>query len=63
MTKKQFAELNIGDLIQHVGSSDKYIIIGNYGNHCTAVRMVDITNPVEWMVRYKAYHEPTTEQE
>ena len=43
-----------GDMVTPGNDSRVYIVTGNYGKHVTAVRTVDITNPLEWALRYKA---------
>ena len=42
--------LSPGDYIKHKGSHNIYVVTGNYGDHVTAVRTVDVTNPSEWQV-------------
>ena len=43
-----------GDMITLGNDSDVYIVTGSYGKHVIAVRTVDIKNPLEWALRYKA---------
>jgi len=43
-------ELKPGMTVRHKGSSDAYLIHACYGNRATAVRTVDITNPIEWEI-------------
>jgi len=54
MTKADFHELNVGDMITHDNDSHTYIVTGNYGGRVTAIQTVDTTNPTEWALRYKA---------
>lgn len=57
MTSEEMKQLNVGDLIRHAGVSPHGLVVtGNYGNHITAVRTVDISNPIEWILVAKASH-------
>lgn len=42
-------ELEIGDIVQHKGSGNSYVVVGNYGTFVTAVKEQNIMNPVEWV--------------
>lgn len=44
------SELQPGDTIAHVGGGLPYMVTRNYGDHVTAVRTVDVSNPPEWKV-------------
>jgi hypothetical protein len=44
------SELSTGDHISHRGNGIRYVVIANYGDHVTAVRVADVTNPQEWQV-------------
>ena len=61
MTPQEFAHLRMGDIIAHTDEYTTYIVTGNYGDHVTVVRTIDIANPTEWDVRYKAKMTPTGE--
>lgn len=43
-------ELRVGDTVRGRLSGAPYVVTGNYGDHVTAVRTVDITQPNEWEV-------------
>jgi hypothetical protein len=53
MTNEEFHALREGDIVVGASSGLAYIITGNYGDHCTAVRSVDITHPDEWSLIQK----------
>ena len=65
MTDQEFRELDRGDIVRHrMDRARSYIVDGNYGGHVTAVRTVDISNPSEWEVVYKAdYSRPIGERD
>lgn len=51
MTPEQFKSLQSGDSISHIMHPlIGYMVAGNYGDHVTAVRVVDATNPQEWIL-------------
>lgn len=50
MTPDQFKGLKPGDLVRAAGGHDAYIVHANYGGRVTALRHVDLTNPVEWIL-------------
>ena len=50
LTKDEFEDLRIGDIVRNKASGEGYIITANYGNRITAVRTVDIINPDEWLL-------------
>ena len=54
MTQEEFDNLDRGDVVCHVGSTQSFVVDANYGNHVIAVRAVDLTNPPEWELRAKA---------
>ena len=56
MTPEEFANLHIGDIVTRYDNDFAYVVTGNYDNHITVVRTVDITNRTEWIIRYKAKH-------
>ena len=43
-------ELKEGTIIRNLGSGHAYIITQNWGDHATAVRTVDVSNPSEWEI-------------
>lgn len=43
-------ELQPGDVVKGQISQVSFMVTANYGDHVTAVRTVDITNPSEWVV-------------
>ena len=43
-----FKNLRIGSIIRHKGSSKGYIITNDFGDRFTAVRTVEVSNPIEW---------------
>lgn len=45
----------VGDIIRHKSEGKALIVTGIYGDHVTAVRSVDVTNPIEWEVLKKDY--------
>jgi hypothetical protein len=47
---KNIEDLQVGDIIRSRSRELAYIVTGNYGGHVTAVRTVDVTNPIEWEV-------------
>ena len=58
MKDEDFKSLKVGDLIQHKAADSRALVVtGNYGDHVTAVRTVDVTNPIEWDILWKAKHE------
>ena len=57
MTPEQFKYLNRGDIIRHKRlGSDTYVVDANYGGRVTAVKTIDVTNPIEWDVVLVAIH-------
>lgn len=44
------AELREGDIVRGVLSGNGFVVCSNYGDHVTAVRVQDITQPGEWLV-------------
>ena len=49
---------HMGDIVIHM-TGETYLVTGNYGEHVTAVRTVEMTNPLEWKVLSKAQHTET----
>lgn len=54
MTKEEMKNLGQGDIVRGRMSSNAFVVMSNYGERVTAVRMVDITNPDEWELIAKA---------
>lgn len=48
MTGDEFKKLAVGDIVKSDFSDIDYVVIANYGDRMTAVRVADITNPDEW---------------
>ena len=48
MTNDEMKNLQFGDVVQSKIYGLGYIVTANYGSHITAIRTVDITNPIEW---------------
>ena len=63
MTIEQFWNLQTGDIIRHVNDSDSYLVTANYGNHITAVKIADATNPAEWVLVLKANYKAPERKE
>lgn len=61
MTEKQFRQLKEGDVVRNKSSLDGYIVMGNFGDRVTAVRIADLTNPSEWELLMKAEHKKPDE--
>jgi hypothetical protein len=57
MTSEQFKNLGGGDRVRHETTGNTYFVICSYGNRATAVRIADLTNPLEWELISKATHE------
>lgn len=58
MTTDEYKALSFGDLVRHArAGSEVHFVTGNYGDHVAAARLVDITNPVEWVLVSKSRHE------
>ena len=56
MDRETFQKLDRGDIVRHKATdhATSYIVVANYGNHVTAVNTMNITNPAEWDLIYKA---------
>jgi len=48
MNNQQFNNLNVGDIVRSNPTGLAYIVTQIFGDRITAVRSVDITNPIEW---------------
>ena len=44
------SKLKRGAIVRHVSSAESYVVTDNNGDRVTAVRIVDITNPPEWLL-------------
>jgi hypothetical protein len=55
----QFDKILPGTLVRHKSNpSDVYVVTQHFGTRITAVRTVDMTNPIEWeIVRIKGITE------
>jgi hypothetical protein len=60
MTQHDLQQLQPGDIIRHVGHGEAYMVTGNYGERITAVRTIDVTNPIEWVLVGKASYTDLT---
>ena len=56
MTQDEFNNLKLGDIVQHKSDGDGYVIHNDFGSRKTAVRVVGLTNPREWDLKFKANH-------
>jgi major membrane immunogen (membrane-anchored lipoprotein) len=56
MEREALDNLQVGDLIRHASDGQAYVVMGNFGNHVTAARVMDVTNPDEWEVVSTADH-------
>ena len=54
MNENDFKWLNAGDVVRHRLEHQALVVVANYGDHVIAVRVVEITNPNEWNLLYKA---------
>lgn len=57
MTFRDFESLERGDVIRHKIGGDSFIVDANHGDRITAVRTIDVTNPVEWDIVRKVKNE------
>lgn len=53
MNKEELYSLERGDIVSD-SNDNRYIVTANYGGRVTAVKTVDITNPIEWNVILKS---------
>lgn len=53
MDQEQMNKLSLGDVVVSKATGLSCVVTGNYGGRVTAVRSVDITNPIEWDVVMK----------
>lgn len=54
MTKEQFKKLSRGDIVRHKSGGASLLIDGDYGTRKTAIRTIDLINPSEWDLVFKA---------
>ena len=54
MKQTDFDNLDRGDIVRSAASGAIYIVTGNYGDRVTAVKTVDMTNPIEWELVVKS---------
>jgi hypothetical protein len=54
VTDEQFKALDIGDIVRIEGTADGYVIVHNEGETKTAVRVMRVTNPREWLLVSKS---------
>ena len=54
MDKTTFSNLGLGDIVRHASGGPSLIVTQAFGDRATALRTVDITNPVEWELVAKA---------
>lgn len=52
------SQLEAGDIIRSKSSLLVYVVAENYGTRATAVRTVDVTNPIEWEAMRKEKYSP-----
>ena len=50
MTQKEFRNLQVGDIVRGRISGMAFIVTDNYGDRAVAVRVVELTNPCEWLL-------------
>jgi len=43
-------QLKTVDIVRSRLTGEAYVVTGQYGTRATAVKTVDITNPIEWLV-------------
>lgn len=48
VTEIEMRSLQAGDIVRGKTYGQAYIVTGNYGDHVTAVRSIEISNPIEW---------------
>ena len=61
MDKETFKALNRGDVVRHkvTGLASSYVVVANHGDRVTAIDVMEMTNPDEWDLVYRAsYNKP-----
>jgi hypothetical protein len=58
MSKNEFKNLSVGDVVRSLFNDQTCIVTANYGDRVTAVQTADITNPTEWQLVVKMRPEP-----
>jgi len=53
MTRDEFQNLKRGDIVRHVMDAQSYVVTETCRNRVTAVRTIELTNPVEWLLVVK----------
>ena len=48
MNKEEFDNLRVGNIVRHVGSKNACVITSRNSGSFTAVRTINISNPIEW---------------
>ena len=54
MTSEEFHNLQSGDVVRGLVSGLGFLVMDNFGDRVPAVRTVDITNPLEWVLVRKS---------
>lgn len=54
MKKKDFKNLEAGDIVRNVSSSEAIIIHANYGDYVIGARVFHLSNPKEWKLIFKS---------
>ena len=50
MTQEQFSQLQVGDVVSHLGSHSQYRVMGHAGGGIILVEIIYALNPAEWKV-------------
>ncbi len=62
MSPEEFKKLSTGDIVRHQHESRSVVVTENLGDHVTAVRTFELTNPHEWVLIFKAKQERVSDQ-
>lgn len=54
MTNEEFHKLQGGDVVRGLVSGLAFLVTDNFGDRVTAIRTVDIANPLEWVLVQKS---------
>lgn len=57
MTNREFAELQVGDLIKNRSGDVTLVVTSHYGDRVIAVETWSVSNPPEWNIVSKAKHD------
>jgi len=63
MDKETFRKLSKGDVVSHksdIFGIASYMVTDNFGDRVTAVATMDVTNPTEWNLLFKANYNRST---